>query len=109
MVRSLLPVDHLTIISTILFAGHETTSNSLSWILLEIARHPKVQSRLRDEIREMEAAIRARGDTQFIMADLDAMPYTTAVIKVRGVSLSLVWCSDSLCGALTRKDYGITQ
>ncbi|KAI9568845.1 cytochrome P450 [Boletus coccyginus] len=66
---------------TILFAGHETTSNSLSWILLELARHPKMQSRLRGEVREMEAAIRARGDTQFTMADFDAMPYTSAVIK----------------------------
>ncbi|KAG6382002.1 cytochrome P450 [Boletus reticuloceps] len=66
---------------TILLAGHETTSNSLSWILLELARQPKVQSRLRTEIRETEAAIRARGDTQFTMADFDAMPFTSAVIK----------------------------
>ncbi|KAF8141145.1 cytochrome P450 [Boletus edulis] len=66
---------------TILLAGHETTSNSLSWILLELARHPKMQSRLRTEIRETEAAIRARGDTQFTMADFDAMPFTSAVIK----------------------------
>ncbi|KAG8220520.1 cytochrome P450 [Butyriboletus roseoflavus] len=66
---------------TILFAGHETTSNSLSWIILELARHPKMQSRLRAEIRKTEAVVRARGDTQFTMADFDVMPYTTAVIK----------------------------
>ncbi|KAH0828958.1 cytochrome P450 [Lanmaoa asiatica] len=65
----------------ILIAGHETTSYSLSWILLELARHPKMQSRLRTEIRETEAAIRARGDTQFTMADFNGMPYTTAMIK----------------------------
>lgn len=75
----------MIITSTILFAGHETTSNSLSWILLELARHPKVQSRLRAEIRDTEAAIRARGDTQFTTADFDAMPYTTAVIKVHSM------------------------
>lgn len=81
--------------STILLAGHETTSNSLSWILLELARHPKMQSRLRDEIRETEAAVRARGDTQFTMADFDAMPYTVAVIKVRSVLLPFVLRFDS--------------
>ena len=78
------------ITSTILLAGHETTSNSLSWTLLELARHPKMQSRLRAEIRETEAAIRARGDTQFTVADFDAMPYTTAVIKVHRVPLPAI-------------------
>jgi hypothetical protein len=68
-----------------------------------------MQSRLRVEIRETEAAIRARGDTQFTMADFDAMPYTTAVIKVRGASLPVVRYFDSPCASLTRKDYGITQ
>ncbi|KAF9222413.1 cytochrome P450 [Gyrodon lividus] len=66
---------------TILFVGHETTSNALSWALLELARHPGVQSRLRTEIRAMEAAVHARGDSQFTTADFDAMPYTTAVMK----------------------------
>ncbi|OJA08713.1 hypothetical protein AZE42_07090 [Rhizopogon vesiculosus] len=66
---------------TILFAGHETTSNSVSWTLLELARQPEIQSRLRAEIRETEAAVHARGDADFTIADFDAMPYTTAVIK----------------------------
>ncbi|KAJ8584424.1 cytochrome P450 [Rhizopogon salebrosus TDB-379] len=47
---------------TILFAGHETTSNTVTWALLELARHPEIQSRLRMEIRETEATIHARGD-----------------------------------------------
>ena len=76
-------------ISTILFAGHETTSITLSWVLLELARHPKMQSRLRTEIRETEATIRARGDTQFTIADFDVMPYTTAIIKVHNLQHSL--------------------
>ena len=91
-----------------LFAGHETTSHSLTWILLELARHPKMQSRLRTEIRETEGAIRARGDTLFTIADFDAMPYTAAVIKVRGVSLPAARCFIHLCISLIRKDYGIT-
>ncbi|KAG2746095.1 cytochrome P450 [Suillus brevipes Sb2] len=66
---------------TILFAGHETTSNTISWGLLELARQPKIQSRLRAEIWETEAAVHARGDMDFTIADFDAMPYTTAVMK----------------------------
>ncbi|KAG6382154.1 cytochrome P450 [Boletus reticuloceps] len=66
---------------TLLVAGYETTANALSWILLELARNPKVQSRLRDEIRKTEATIRARGEQQLIMSDLEAMPYLSAVIK----------------------------
>ncbi|KAF9235250.1 cytochrome P450 [Melanogaster broomeanus] len=66
---------------TILFAGHETTSNTVSWALLELARHPKVQSRLRAEIRITQAAIHARGGSHFTIADFEAMPYTTAVMK----------------------------
>ncbi|KAG0708534.1 cytochrome P450 [Suillus ampliporus] len=66
---------------TILFAGHETTSNTVSFALLELARHPEIQSRLRAEIWETEAAVHARGDVDFTIADFDAMPYTTAVMK----------------------------
>ncbi|KIK40787.1 hypothetical protein CY34DRAFT_763985 [Suillus luteus UH-Slu-Lm8-n1] len=66
---------------TILFAGHETTSNTISWGLLELARQPKIQSRLRTEIWETEAAVHARGDIDFTIADFEAMPYTTAVMK----------------------------
>ena len=60
-------------------------SNTISWALLELARQPEIQSRLRAEIRETEAAVHARGDADFTIADFDAMPYTTAVIKVRDI------------------------
>ncbi|KAG1820586.1 cytochrome P450 [Suillus subaureus] len=66
---------------TILAAGHETTSNTISWALLELARWPDIQSRLRAEIWETEATVHARGDVNFTIADFDAMPYTAAVIK----------------------------
>ncbi|KAG0708519.1 cytochrome P450, partial [Suillus ampliporus] len=66
---------------SILFAGHETTSNTVSFALLELARHPEIQSRLRAEIWETEATVHARGDVDFTIADFDAMPYTTAVMK----------------------------
>ncbi|KAG1737832.1 cytochrome P450 [Suillus paluster] len=66
---------------TILFAGHETTSNTLNFVLLELARHPEMQSRLRAEIWETEAAVHARGDVDFTIADFEAMTYATAVMK----------------------------
>ncbi|EGO00621.1 hypothetical protein SERLA73DRAFT_178475 [Serpula lacrymans var. lacrymans S7.3] len=66
---------------TVLFAGHETTSNTVSWALLELARNPKIQDRLRAEIRATEVSVRARGDSEFTIADFDAMPYTIAVMK----------------------------
>ncbi|KAG1882733.1 cytochrome P450 [Suillus subluteus] len=34
----------------LLFAGYETTSNDLTWALIEISRHPDVQTRLREEL-----------------------------------------------------------
>ena len=74
---------------------------------MELARRPEMQSRLRVEIRETEAAIRARGDTQFTVADFDVMPYTTAVIKVDSVPLPVIRI-DQPCASLTRKGYGIT-
>ncbi|KAK0213325.1 cytochrome P450 [Desarmillaria ectypa] len=67
--------------STIMFAGHETTANTLSWTFLELARHPEVQDRLRAEIREKERVVFVRGDTEFSVQDLDSMPYLTAVVK----------------------------
>ncbi|KAK0453046.1 cytochrome P450 [Armillaria borealis] len=55
----------LSQMNTIMFAGHETTANTLSWTFLELARHPEVQDQLRAEIREKERVIFTRGDTEF--------------------------------------------
>ncbi|PBK76286.1 cytochrome P450 [Armillaria solidipes] len=71
----------LSQMNTIMFAGHETTANTLSWTFLELARHPEVQDQLRAEIREKERVIFTRGDTEFSVQDLDSMPYLTAVVK----------------------------
>ncbi len=35
---------------TLLVAGHETTALTLAWALYEIARHPDVDTALRDEV-----------------------------------------------------------
>ncbi|EKD03070.1 Cytochrome P450 [Trichosporon asahii var. asahii CBS 8904] len=40
-------------ITTILFAGHETVSTSLSWTLYHLADNPSLQTRLHDELSEL--------------------------------------------------------
>jgi cytochrome P450 len=40
-------------ISTFIAAGHETTSNALSWTLYALARDPRVQEKLRAELRSI--------------------------------------------------------
>ncbi|KAF7362479.1 PseudoU-synth-2 domain-containing protein [Mycena venus] len=67
---------------TIIMAGHETTANSFSWAVLELARQPKIQSRLRSEIRSMERMVQARGSYEFTTTDIESMPYLLAVVKV---------------------------
>ncbi|KAK0461023.1 cytochrome P450 [Desarmillaria tabescens] len=66
---------------TLLLAGHETSATSTLWILLELARHPDVQDRLRNEIRAVEHAIHSRGDSEFTSKDFESMTYTIAVMK----------------------------
>ncbi|KAI1790345.1 cytochrome P450 [Ganoderma leucocontextum] len=66
---------------TIMLAGQETTSNTLSWALLELSKQPAIQNRLRVEVRAMERTIRERGDADFTVADFEAMPYLQAVLK----------------------------
>ncbi|EJF60674.1 cytochrome P450 [Dichomitus squalens] len=66
---------------TIMLAGQETTSNTLSWALLELATQPNIQRRLREEVHAMEHTIRERGDADFTVADFEAMPYLQAVLK----------------------------
>lgn len=64
-----------------MLAGQETTSNTLSWALIELARQPLIQSRLRDEVHAMERTVRERGAADFTVADFEAMPYLQAVLR----------------------------
>ena len=70
------------IFRTIILGGHETTANTLSWILLEIARNSSMQIKLRDEIRSVEQIIQSRVDREFTAADLESMVYLNAFVKV---------------------------
>jgi cytochrome P450 len=66
-----------------MIAGHETTSNTIGWILYELAQQPDIQKSLRQEVRKMKEGVRIRGQTEVTMRELDAMPYLLAVVKVR--------------------------
>ncbi|KAJ4468353.1 cytochrome P450 [Lentinula aciculospora] len=63
---------------TLLLAGHETSSTSLVWCILELSRHPEVQRQLREEIRATERKLNGR---EFTATDFDNMPYLSAVLK----------------------------
>ncbi|KAI0373422.1 PAH-inducible cytochrome P450 monooxygenase PC-PAH 4 [Pilatotrama ljubarskyi] len=67
--------------STLTLAGHETTSNTVTFLLYELANHPEYQTRMREEIRESRARIKARGDVDFRMEDLDSMTTCLNAIK----------------------------
>ncbi|MEM1120713.1 MAG: cytochrome P450 [Bacteroidota bacterium] len=61
---------------TIHAAGHETSSNALSWTLYLLAKHPKILDKLRTEIKTV------LGDyAPPTFADLRNLPYTKQVIE----------------------------
>ncbi|KAI0815862.1 cytochrome P450 [Xylaria sp. FL0064] len=62
---------------TFLAAGHETTASSMTWAIYMLSRYPKIQERLREEIRERLPSIDS--DTEITSLDIDHMPYLNAV------------------------------
>ncbi|KAK0463410.1 cytochrome P450 [Armillaria novae-zelandiae] len=61
-------------LATFTFVGHDTTSNTIAWLLYEISCHPDVQLRIRHEISKM----RERDPSS---SDYDSMPILNAAIK----------------------------
>jgi cytochrome P450 len=59
---------------TLLFAGHETTANTLTWACYELSRHPEVQNRVAGEVH---AVLRDRSPT---VDDLPELAYTRRVV-----------------------------
>jgi len=85
-----------------MLAGHETSAKAvrilspaspslnlasralqLTFGLWELAKHRDCQGRLRAEISETLARVKARGDADFAASDFESMPYLVAVTKVR--------------------------
>ncbi|KAF8259373.1 cytochrome P450 [Lactarius quietus] len=80
-------VDQL---SSLLLAGQETTASSLSWFLLEIARHPESQERIREEVATVFRRADANG-VELSTADLDSMAYTQAALKESMRLHPIIW------------------
>lgn len=68
-------------LSSILSAGYETTTNSIGWILFELARHPEKQRKLYDEVIRAQEAAEAQGQTELSYEEVANLPYLNAVIK----------------------------
>ncbi|KAF8176080.1 cytochrome P450 [Pholiota molesta] len=71
----------LSQVTTLLFAGHETTATTLTWIMYELAKHPEDQARVREEVQTKRLKITANGQRDFTATDLESMTFTNAVIK----------------------------
>ncbi|EKM51868.1 uncharacterized protein PHACADRAFT_262256 [Phanerochaete carnosa HHB-10118-sp] len=67
--------------SIMTIAGHETTANTITWMLYELAKHPDYQDKVRAEIALKRAEIIARGDADFSIEDLESLEYLQAAIK----------------------------
>ncbi|TNE51267.1 MAG: cytochrome P450 [Deltaproteobacteria bacterium] len=65
-------VDEL---QTLFVAGHETTSNALSWTWYLLSQHPEVEAKLHSEV---DRVLQGRPVT---VQDLVNLPYTTQVLK----------------------------
>ena len=63
-------------IPTFLVAGHETTSTATSWALMSLAEHPRVQTKLREELASL-------GTDTPTMDELSetSLPYLDAVVR----------------------------
>jgi cytochrome P450 len=60
---------------TLFVAGHETTSNALTWTWYLLSQNPTVEARLHEEV---DAAL---GDRPPALPDLPHLPYTMQVLK----------------------------
>lgn len=60
---------------TLFVAGHETTSNALTWTLYLLSQHPEIQAKLHEELDSILLNRDARFD------DLNELKYTEMVVK----------------------------
>jgi cytochrome P450/NADPH-cytochrome P450 reductase len=62
---------------TFLIAGHETTSNTLSWTLYELSRHPEIEEKILQEIVDLGIT----HDGLPTSKQSSSMKYTNQVLK----------------------------
>ncbi|XP_077997876.1 cytochrome P450 4F12-like [Glandiceps talaboti] len=65
-------------VDTFMFAGHDTTSSGISWILYNLARHPTYQQKCRQEI---DAILDEKENDELEWNDIPKIPFTTMCIK----------------------------
>lgn len=65
-------------IDTFMFAGHDTTTSAMSFCLLNIAKHPKIQQRVFEEIQSINGE---SGEEALTLKDLNNLNYLEMVIK----------------------------
>lgn len=70
--------------SGLTIAGHETTANTLTWLLWELSKNTQLQDGLREEIRlkRQEIARKNRDRVDLNMEDLESMSFLQALLKV---------------------------
>ena len=61
----------------------EATSNTISLLFHELARHPEIQEKVRDEIFDTLAEVQMRGQSDLTFADMERMAYGLAFMKER--------------------------
>ncbi|TNN43955.1 Sterol 26-hydroxylase, mitochondrial [Liparis tanakae] len=63
-------------VTELLLAGVDTTSNTVSWCLYQLAQHPQIQEQLYQEVMSV-----CPGDTLPGSEDIGRMPYLKAVVR----------------------------
>lgn len=61
---------------TFLTAGHETTAGTIQWALYELARHPEIQQRCREEVQDVVG-----DDIDVLHEHLQQLKYLHQVVK----------------------------
>ncbi|KAF2837523.1 cytochrome P450 [Patellaria atrata CBS 101060] len=70
--------DLVNQLMTFLAAGHETTSSAMQWAVHLLCRHPKIQTKLREELRAALPDIRDP-NASITSTDIDRLAYLQAV------------------------------
>jgi cytochrome P450 len=68
--------DLVNQLMTFLAAGHETTASAMAWAVYLLCKHPDVQAKLRDEVREH---LDLQGEID--STEIDRLPYLNAVLN----------------------------
>ena len=66
---------------TFLAAGHETTASALTWAIYLLAKHPQIQSRLRDEVHANLPSPFANSASVVTAESIERLPYLNAFCR----------------------------